>query len=272
MARDNFTPYTKEILGQSVGYHCVRPGCGLPTTAFNPSTGNMSRLGFAAHDSAASPGGPRFNEELTSEQRKALENGAHLCPTCARLVDIAPEHFPPGTLVFWQQKAMECRQQGMYSSYQSLGLDFKAGCEGAQKFLNICQKISFNDYQQLITWNSYCAMTDLVSQSYPMSVTNPLSAQFPHMVNIQLEMIETLKFTMHEIKNSGCWFYDSNNYMYRLSYIQRVIPNPLEQEQNYRIEKSFELVKARMEDFFNNKNKLNLIVNSPVQFVNLNGW
>lgn len=71
MPRDNLTPWTREMLGQSAGFNCVRPGCAKPTTALNLHADTVAGIGIgiAAHDSAASPGGPRFNEELTPEQR-----------------------------------------------------------------------------------------------------------------------------------------------------------------------------------------------------------
>ena len=155
----------------------MRPGCAKPTTALNSSTGNISRLGYAAHDSAAAPGGPRFNEDLTAEQRRALENGAHLCPTCARLVDIDPERFPLGTIRSWQLKAMGDRQLRMHTPHPPVGPDFKTGCEGAQKFLRACQYISIDQWAKSVSWKSLCAMEELVRCSYPMSATNPICAQ-----------------------------------------------------------------------------------------------
>jgi hypothetical protein len=44
-------------------------------------------LGVAAHITAASPDGPRYDQNLSSEQRKSPDNGIWLCQNCAKLVD-----------------------------------------------------------------------------------------------------------------------------------------------------------------------------------------
>lgn len=272
MSRDNFTQSTKEILGQSVGFNCVRPGCARPTTALNSNTGNISRLGFAAHDSAAARGGPRFNENLTSEQRKALENGAHLCPSCARLVDIDPERFPPGALSTWQKNAIAYRQQRMNMPHPPVGLDFRAGCEGAVKFLNVFQRIKIDEWQKSVSWKSLCSMEELIRHAYPMSATNPFCAQFPHMVNLQLEIIESIKLLINEVKYSNKWIYDNNLHSFFLIKINPIFPTPQEEEQKKATDRSFMLVKSRFDDCMANANELRTIANSPYTTIDLYGW
>lgn len=269
MSRDNFTSSTRETLGQSVGFNCVRPGCAKPTTALNSITGKISRLGYAAHDSAAAPGGPRFNEDLTSEQRKALENGAHLCPTCARLVDIDPERFPLGTLASWQQRAVEYRQQRMHTPHPPVGLHFKTACEAAQKFLRACQNIEVDRWGKSVSWKSLCAMEELIRISYPMSATNPVCAQFPHMVNLQLEMLESIRLANKEVKESNKWFYDQNSNKFFLIRMPEMLTTP---QQQASIEHSFMLVMSRMEDFFEKACELRSIAFAPYPAIDLYGW
>lgn len=272
MPRDNFSQKTKDLLGQSVGFYCVRPGCAKPTTAFNSSTGGISSLGHAAHDSAASPGGARFEESMTPEQRKALNNGAHLCPTCARLVDIDYERFPIGTIQSWQQEAMNYRVHRMNMPHPPIGLDFKAGCEGATRFLHACQEIKFDKWQKSVTWKSLCAMEELFRSCSSMSVMNPLSAHFPHMVNLQLAMIESIRFVYREVKYSRFWSYNEYEKSYFPINIHKILPNFQEQEEIARIENSFMLVYLRMEDFFENSYQLRLITTSPYSNIDLYGW
>lgn len=272
MPRDNFTPLTKKILGESVGFNCVRPGCAKPTTALNSNEENISRLGYTAHDSAAARGGPRYDKNLTAEQRRSQENGAHLCPTCARLVDIDPERFPIGTIQSWQQKAMDIRQKRMHMPHPPSGLDFKAACEGAQKFLRACQNISIDTWTKSASWMSLCAMEEFVRASFPMSATNPLCAQFPHMVNLQLEMIESIKSIIWEIKYSGNWTYSQDFRCFYLNNIEKILPTPQQREKNESIEHSFFLVETRMFDFFENANRLNSIARSPYSVIDLYGW
>ena len=44
-------------------------------------------IGEAAHITAAAEGGPRYNPDLTPEERSSIENGIWLCKSCARMID-----------------------------------------------------------------------------------------------------------------------------------------------------------------------------------------
>ncbi|WP_148640104.1 hypothetical protein [Aureimonas sp. AU20] len=57
---------------------------------------------MAAHITAASQGGPRFNEHLTTEGRRAGENGIWLCQQCSRLVDADDSAFDVADLIEWK--------------------------------------------------------------------------------------------------------------------------------------------------------------------------
>jgi hypothetical protein len=62
-------------------------------------------LGVAAHITAASPLGPRYDFALTKEQRSAPENGIWLCQNCAKLIDSDTLRFPSQILRHWKQSA-----------------------------------------------------------------------------------------------------------------------------------------------------------------------
>jgi hypothetical protein len=61
----------------------------------------------AAHITAASPGGPRYDRSLTPEERKAIANGIWLCQSCAKLVDNDEARYTKELLVRWKQDAEE---------------------------------------------------------------------------------------------------------------------------------------------------------------------
>lgn len=85
--RDDFSFQTKELLAKRVGVKCSNPNCRKPTSG--PSTDPIKAIntGVAAHITAASPGGPRYDHTLTSEERKSPDNGIWCCQTCGKLVD-----------------------------------------------------------------------------------------------------------------------------------------------------------------------------------------
>ncbi|HXR03685.1 MAG TPA: hypothetical protein VN836_03150 [Verrucomicrobiae bacterium] len=65
---------------------------------------------MAAHITAASPGGPRYDASLTPEQRADISNGIWLCQFCAKLVDNDEKRFRAEHLRLWKTLA-EQRQR-----------------------------------------------------------------------------------------------------------------------------------------------------------------
>lgn len=99
--RDDFTQATAQHLARRVGFKCSNPDCRHPTSGPGADGGTVS-LGVAAHISAASQGGPRFNEHLTNEGRRAAENGIWLCQQCSRLVDADDSAYEVDDLIDWK--------------------------------------------------------------------------------------------------------------------------------------------------------------------------
>jgi hypothetical protein len=62
-------------------------------------------IGVAAHISAASPGGPRFEASLSPEARSSASNGIWLCQTCAKLIDNDPVRYTREHLFQWKSDA-----------------------------------------------------------------------------------------------------------------------------------------------------------------------
>lgn len=59
-------------------------------------------IGVAAHITAASPGGPRYDPNLTPDQRRSTSNGVWLCQNCAKLVDNDDVCYPGDVLRAWK--------------------------------------------------------------------------------------------------------------------------------------------------------------------------
>ncbi len=67
--------------------------------------GGVTNVGVAAHITAASPGGPRYDETLTSDGRSDISNGIWLCQIHAKLIDDDELAFPASTLKAWKETA-----------------------------------------------------------------------------------------------------------------------------------------------------------------------
>lgn len=87
MPRDNFSAHDKDVLAKRAGYKCSLPNCKVTTIGPGTDLGTVVNTGEAAHITAASSGGARYNSSLTSEQRQSIENGIWLCRTHAALID-----------------------------------------------------------------------------------------------------------------------------------------------------------------------------------------
>ena len=103
--RDDFTVKTKEIMAHRAGYRCSKPDCGIPTRGAASDDDKTINVGFAAHITAASSGGPRYNPALTKDQRRHHKNGIWLCGTHGKLVDSDESHFTVEELHKWKRLA-----------------------------------------------------------------------------------------------------------------------------------------------------------------------
>lgn len=100
-----FSPTTKNALARRVGLRCSNPDCRRLTSGPAAQPGKVLGIGVAAHITAASPGGPRYNASLTDDQRSLFENGIWLCGTCHLLVDGDKTTYPVSLLLSWREKA-----------------------------------------------------------------------------------------------------------------------------------------------------------------------
>jgi len=103
--RDDFSAATKDLLAKRVGFVCSNPECQQPTSGPQADPAGTVNIGVAAHISAASPGGRRYEEELSPEQRADSSNGIWLCQTCAKLIDNDDRRFSRVVLESWKRAA-----------------------------------------------------------------------------------------------------------------------------------------------------------------------
>lgn len=103
--RDDFTAKTKEILAKRVGYLCSNPVCRKHTVGPNSNEEKATSIGVAAHITAASLGGPRFDENLTVAGRKNIKNGIWLCANCSILIDRDVITYKPNLIKSWKKDA-----------------------------------------------------------------------------------------------------------------------------------------------------------------------
>src|SRR5258705_3181396 len=110
--RNDFTTAVKNLLAQRVGYCCSNPDCRRQTSGPEATADGAVNIGVAAHITAAASGGPRFDPQLTSDQRSAATNGIWLCWTCASVIDRDVTCYTQTLLLGWKTAA-----EGLAQSY-----------------------------------------------------------------------------------------------------------------------------------------------------------
>lgn len=103
--RHEFSVSVKDKLAKRVGYLCSNPACRQPTSGPQSGSSGFVNTGVASHVTAASPGGPRYDEMLSPNQRASPENGIWLCQTCSKLVDSDQRRYSVEKLREWKSDA-----------------------------------------------------------------------------------------------------------------------------------------------------------------------
>lgn len=88
MREDDFDKPTKDLLSKRAAFICSNPDCKCLTIA--PSDEDERKtlyIGEAAHITAASTGGPRYDDKLSSDDRRGITNAIFLCSNCAGMID-----------------------------------------------------------------------------------------------------------------------------------------------------------------------------------------
>jgi hypothetical protein len=120
MPRDDFAPHIKRSLAQRAGYLCSI--CDSTTVGpSDESDTSVNVTGIAAHITAASPGGRRYDPRLTPESRASIDNGIWLCNTHADLIDGDEVTFTADYLKFTKKNHEE------KIKFKQLGINVEKG-------------------------------------------------------------------------------------------------------------------------------------------------
>jgi hypothetical protein len=81
---DDFPQHVKDELARRDEHQCSMPTCRAPASGPSDTRASGASNVGVAHIISASRGGPRDNEQLSSQERPALDNGIWLCQPPAR--------------------------------------------------------------------------------------------------------------------------------------------------------------------------------------------
>jgi hypothetical protein len=117
--RDDFDANTKRTLAQRVGCHCSNPNCPKLTSGPHEDPTKSVNIGVAAHISAASRGGKRYDAEMSPQERKCINNGIWLCQNCAKLIDSDENKYSVDLLKDWKSTSEESARRKVENSVAS---------------------------------------------------------------------------------------------------------------------------------------------------------
>jgi hypothetical protein len=101
--RDEFSAGTKDILAKRAGYICAYPDCKRMTIAgSNDRKSALTATGIAAHITAASEFGPRFDPKMSRAERASERNGIWMCQIHGKLIDDNPSECTIEELLRWK--------------------------------------------------------------------------------------------------------------------------------------------------------------------------
>lgn len=103
--RDDFTKGTVLKIAKRAGWLCSFPTCRKPTVGATSDDEGEINIGTAAHICAAAPGGPRYDETMSPEERASVKNGIWMCRDHGKAIDSTDPEFTVERLREWKKQA-----------------------------------------------------------------------------------------------------------------------------------------------------------------------
>ncbi len=208
---NDFVETTKKDLRDRVASLCSNPKCRKLTIAANLETNNKTTLiGEAAHICAASSGvgGARFNEDMTREEIRSINNGIWLCRNCHKKIDREPHLYKVDILKGWKIEAEKFASERLGKSFKVESLNcewFKFQVESEIKDLGVRYSKKLNVDIHDIS-NNFEAL--LRSESFEKVIFNIFNQSYKILSNFKIdiesnsEIVESIDSILAELKSN----------------------------------------------------------------------
>jgi hypothetical protein len=143
--RDDFRNPVRDLLARRVGYRCSNPNCRILTAGPGDGHDGTVNVGVAAHITAASAGGPRYDKLLSKEERQSADNGIWLCQVHAKQVDDAPERYTEELLRAWKRLSEESARLEIEELDKDLPLRRAGDIEAMKTYAAAFDRSAFKD-------------------------------------------------------------------------------------------------------------------------------
>jgi hypothetical protein len=104
-SRDDFAERAKLQIAKRAGWLCSFPICRKPTVGATSDGESEINIGTAAHICAAAPGGPRYDERMSPEERSSAKNGIWMCRDHGKAIDSKDPEYTVERLSEWKKQA-----------------------------------------------------------------------------------------------------------------------------------------------------------------------
>lgn len=159
--RDDFSQKVKNLLAKRSAYRCNNPKCKHITIGANSNPLKSTNIGVAAHITAAAPNGPRYNPNMSTDERASISNAIWLCQTCSVLIDKDPDMYPCDLLNKWKKNA-EILSMNAINNPESL--DSNADLYDEQFLDNELQTDFETQYEKMEQYSKlYCDIISLLA-------------------------------------------------------------------------------------------------------------
>jgi hypothetical protein len=112
LTRDDFSKATRDKIAKLAGWRCSYPACRRETVGATSDREDTIDIGTAAHICAAAPLGPRYENNMTPEERSSARNGIWMCRDHGKAIDSNDPEFTVPRLRDWKRLAEQdsCRR------------------------------------------------------------------------------------------------------------------------------------------------------------------
>lgn len=215
--RDDFSQATKDLLANRVGWKCSNPNCRKATRGAGTEKTDIINIGVASHITAASKGGPRYDENMSAQERKSSENGIWLCQSCSKLIDSDVKRFTVDKLRKWkeisEQMAVLDLEEATYKTVEDKELiKFFIQCFDRPAFHEkICQEGRMEDFDKaiedtIIALNSGVLRTrdgSILKKSEGKSAV--VNAEWREKLDVICDMLVALRKRLRIAKETGAY-------------------------------------------------------------------
>ena len=172
--RDDFRKKTKFQIAMRVGWLCSYPSCRESTVGANSDGGDEINVGVAAHISAAAPGGPRYDPEMTPDQRRSPDNGIWLCQDHAKALDSDDSEFTVENLRRWKEGAQkESFHRVMRHGDAGVNFDVHPSDEELSRRLRAAAAADLAKFRNSERWSSTAIERTLDVEELRLSIDTP---------------------------------------------------------------------------------------------------